>query len=256
MRRLINTSQNRDRARLRVRLGADIDIADSFVGGLRIATGDSNSPVSLNQTMGGSGGNFSKYSLWLDRAFVRYQPSNDFNVAVGRFDNPFWSPTDLAWHRDLGFDGIAAQIRHEVSPGVTPFFVAGAFPTFNSDLNVGYNIDQNDIKDGLPGKYPSNDKWMFGAQAGVGVKFDPQSSFRLGVAYYDFTNTQGRSSSPCFAVGPSDVCDTDQTRPSFAQKGNTYVTLRTYSAGWIGDPCDAAVLSVLRFGQSVPPRSC
>lgn len=222
----INTSQNRDRARLRVRLGADIDIADSFVGGLRIATGDSNSPVSLNQTMGGSGGNFSKYSLWLDRAFVRYQPSSDFNVAVGRFDNPFWSPTDLAWHRDLGFDGIATQIRHEVSPGVTPFFVAGAFPTFNSDLNVGYNIDQKDFKDGLPGKYRSNDKWMFGAQAGVGVKFDPQSSFRLGVAYYDFTNTQGRGSSPCFAVGPSDVCDTDQTRPSFAQKGNTYVTLR------------------------------
>jgi hypothetical protein len=221
-----NTSQNRDRARLRVRLGADIDIADSFVGGLRIATGDSNSPVSLNQTLGGSGGNFSKYSLWLDRAYVRYQPSTDFNVAVGRFDNPFWSPTDLVWHRDLGFDGVAAQIRHEVAPGVTPFFVAGAFPTFNSDLNAGYNLDQNDIKDGLPGKYPSNDKWMFGVQAGVGVKFDPQSSFRFGVAYYDFTNTQGRLSTPCSVLVSADVCNTDQTRPSFAQKGNTYRRLR------------------------------
>lgn len=222
----LNTSQDRDRARLRLRLGADIDIADSVLAGFRFATGDSNSPVSLNQTMGASGGNFSKYSLWLDRAYMRYQPSSDFSFSVGRFDNPFWSPTDLVWHRDLGFDGFVAQLKHEVAPGVTPFIVAGAFPTFNSDLNVGYNIDQNLNENGLPGKFPSNDKWMYGVQAGVGVKFDPQSSFRLGVAYYDFTNTQGRGSTPCYVFGTADVCDTDQTRPSFAQKGNTYRTLR------------------------------
>lgn len=221
-----NTSQDRDRARLRMRLGADIDIADSITAGFRIASGDSNSPVSLNQTLGASGGNFSKYSLWLDRAYMRYQPSSDFSFSVGRFDNPFFSPTDLVWHRDLGFDGFVAQLKHEVSPGITPFLVAGAFPTYNSDLNVGYNIDQNDIVNGLPGKYASNDKWMYGVQGGVGVKFDPQSSFRLGVAYYDFTNTQGRLSSACSVVGSADVCDTDQTRPSFAQKGNTYMTLR------------------------------
>ncbi|UGV25583.1 hypothetical protein E0H22_07690 [Rhodopseudomonas boonkerdii] len=222
----LNTSQDRDRARIRLRVGADIDVADSVVGGFRLASGDSNSPVSLNQSLGANGGNFSKYAIWIDRAFVRYQPSSDFSFSVGRFDNPFWSPTDLVWYRDLGFDGFAAQLKHEVAPGVTPFIVAGAFPTFNSDLNAGYNLDQKDFRDGLPGKYPSNDKWMYGIQAGVGVKFDPQSSFRFGVAYYDFTNTQGRASSPCFDVGPADVCDTDMTRPSFAQKGNTYYTLR------------------------------
>jgi len=226
----LNTSQDRDRARFRLRFGADIDISDTVLAGFRLASGDSNSPVSLNQTMGANGGNFSKYALWLDRAYMRYQPSSDFSVSVGRFDNPFWSPTDLVFHRDLGFDGLAAQLKHEVSPGITPFIVAGAFPTYNSDLNVGYNIDQNLNQNGLPGKFKSNDKWMYGVQAGVGVKFDPQSSFRLGVAYYDFTNTQGRSSTPCFVFGTADVCDTDQTRPSFAQKGNTYRTLRNIAA--------------------------
>ena len=226
----LNTSQDRDRARFRLRVGADIDVADNVLAGFRFASGDSNSPVTLNQTMGGNGGNFSKYALWIDRAYLRYQPSNDFSFSVGRFDNPFWSPTDLVWYRDLGFDGFAAQLKHEVSPGITPFLVAGAFPTYNSDLNFGYNIDQNLIKDGLPGKYASNDKWMYGIQAGVGVKFDPQSSFRFGVAYYDFTNTQGRASSPCFVFGTADVCDTDLTRPSFAQKGNTYYTLRNIAA--------------------------
>ncbi|QUS42277.1 hypothetical protein RPMA_06035 [Tardiphaga alba] len=221
-----NTSENRQRARFRVRVGADVDIADNFVGGFRFASGDSGSPVTLNQTMGGSGGNFSKYALWIDRAYLRYQPSEDFSFSVGRFDNPFWSPTDLVWYRDLGFDGFAAQLKHEVSPGITPFLVAGAFPTYNTDLNFGYNIDANDLKNGLPGKFPSNDKWMYGAQAGVGVKFDPQSSFRVAVAYYDFTDTQGRVSSPCSVLATADICNTDITRPSFAQKGNTYKTLR------------------------------
>ncbi len=221
-----NTHEDRERARFRLRVGADVDISDNFVAGFRFASGDSNSPVTLNQTMGGNGGNFSKYALWIDRAYLRYQPSDEFSFSVGRFDNPFWSPTDLVWYRDLGFDGFAAQLKHEVSPGITPFLVAGAFPTYNTDLNFGYNIDANNILDGLPGKYKSNDKWMYGVQAGVGVKFDPQSSFRFGVAYYDFTNTQGRVSSPCSVVGTSDVCDTDITRPSFAQKGNTYKTLR------------------------------
>jgi hypothetical protein len=37
---------------------------------------------------------------------------------------------------------------------------------------------------------------------------------------------QGRLSSPCFVLTAADICDTDLLRPSFAQKGNTYVRLR------------------------------
>jgi len=65
-----NTSEGRNRARLRARLGMDADLFNGFTAGLRIATGDSSSPVSFNQSLGGSGGNFSKYGVWLDRAFV------------------------------------------------------------------------------------------------------------------------------------------------------------------------------------------
>lgn len=219
-----NTSENRDRARLRFRIGADVDVSDNFMAGFRLASGDSNSPVSTNQTLGASGGNFSKYSLWIDRAYLRYQPWDELNFAVGRFDNPFWSPTDLAWHKDLGFDGFAIQARQEVAPGVTPFFVAGAFPIYNTDLNLGTNLGSG--TSGLPSKYASNDKWLFGGQIGVGTKFAPDSSFRFAVAYYDFNNVQGKYSSPCDVVSSSDVCDTDSSRPSFAQKGNTYAMLR------------------------------
>lgn len=217
-----NTTQDRDRFRFRARLGLDADLFDGFTAGLRIATGENSSPVSTNQTFGASGGNFSKYSLWLDRAFVKYQPLQDFVASAGRFDNPFWHPTDLAWHRDIGFDGFAIQAKQEIAEGFTPFLVAGAFPVFNTDLNAGLNT--SDLNG--PVKLPSRDKWLFGAQTGFGARFDPETEFKIAVAYYDFANIQGRISSPCFVQVASDICDTDLLRPPFAQKGNTYMRLR------------------------------
>lgn len=217
-----NTSQDRNRFRFRARLGADVNLFEGFTAGLRIATGESSSPVSLNQTFGGNGGNFSKYALWLDRAFVKYQPTQDFAASVGRFDNPFWSPTDLVWYRDLGFDGLAVQAKQEIAEGLTPFFAGGAFPVFNTDLNAGLNtVDLSG-----PIKSPSRDKWLFGAQGGFAARFDPETTLTMAVAYYDFTNVQGKLSSTCLVATATDSCNTDLLRPPFAQKGNTYMRLR------------------------------
>jgi hypothetical protein len=221
-----NTTQDRNRFRFRARLGLDADLFDGFSAGLRIASGENSSPVSTNQTFGNNGGNFSKYALWLDRAFVKYQPVQDFVASVGRFDNPFWSPTDLVWYREIGFDGFALQARHEIVEGFTPFAIAGAFPVFNTDLNAGLNTA--DLSG--PVKSPSRDKWLFGGQAGFGAKLDTETNLTLAVAYYDFTNVQGRLSSQCLVATASDVCDTDLLRPPFAQKGNTYMRLRDIPA--------------------------
>lgn len=217
-----NATQDRNRFRFRARLGADVDLFEGFTAGLRIATGENSSPVSTNQTFGTNGGNFSKYALWLDRAFVKYEPVRDFVGSVGRFDNPFWSPTDLVWYKDLGFDGFAIQAKQEVAEGFTPFFVGGAFPVFNTDLNAGLNTA--DLSG--PTKMPSRDKWLFGAQGGFGARLDSETNLTLAFAYYDFTNVKGRLSSECLVITASDICDTDVLRPSFAQKGNTYMRLR------------------------------
>lgn len=212
-----NVDEDRTRFRLRARLGMEADLSEGFTAGMRLATGDSNSPVSMNQTLGGSGGNFSKYAIWLDRAFIKYQPFAELAVTVGRFDNPFFSPTDLVWHNDLSFDGAAVQAKYEFSPEFTPFIVAGAFPVYNTDFNFS-SIN--------PPKFSSRDKWLFGAQAGFALKPHQDYQFKLGTAYYEFVKVQGRLSSPCFVNTSVDPCDTDITRPSFAQKGNTYMALR------------------------------
>ncbi|MCW1911939.1 putative porin [Luteolibacter sp. GHJ8] len=215
-----NVDQDRNRARLRARFGADIMLGEGFTGGLRIATGDSNSPVSPNQSLGGSGGNFSKYSLWLDRAFLAYDmiegEDNELSVVVGRFDNPFFS-SEVMWDDDLGFDGIAARGRFKVNEKVTLFGAGGLFPVYNTDFNFATN---------QPSKFESQDKWLYGAQAGIEWKINKDLTAKFATAYYDFSNIEGELSTPFVPLNPNDAGSTDATRPSFAQRGNTYMALR------------------------------
>ncbi|MBB4425824.1 hypothetical protein GGD66_004385 [Bradyrhizobium sp. CIR48] len=237
-----NATQDRHQARLRARLGMEADIFNGFTAGIRIATGENSSPVSTNQSLGANGGNFSKYALWLDRGYLKHQSwDGNLSVSVGRFDNPFWSPTDLVWHKDLGFDGLAVQGKYEIAKDVTPFAVAGAFPIYNTDFNLGTNFDANT---GGVTKFASHDKWLFGGQAGVAARLSSETSMRVAAAYYDFSNVQGRFSSPCLVQSSSDLCDSDVTRPSFAQKGNTYTTLRNI----VSDPAVAVPPLFQYFG--------
>ena len=215
-----NVDQDRQRTRLRARLGTDIMLGDSFNGGVRLATGDSNSPTSPNQTLGGSGGNFSKYAIWLDRAFLSYDAGpgdgQELVFLMGRFDNPFFS-TDIQWDDDLGFDGLAVRGKVKVADNVSSFFTAGYFPVFNTDLNFASN---------QPAKFASTDKWLSGAQFGIEWKITSDLTAKFGIAYYDFNNIEGKLSTPFIPLTPSDAGNTDSTRPGFAQRGNTYMALR------------------------------
>ena len=220
----LNVNQNRQRFRLRARLGAEIEMGEGFTAGLRIATGENNSPVTTNQSFGlanqGQGGNFSKYAIWLDRAFLKYeaggQPNKNLAISAGRFDNPFFS-TDIIYDDDLGFDGGALAGRYEVAKWVTPFFAGGAFPIFNTDFNFSSN---------QPAKFKSSDKWLYGAQAGLDLKLRKDLSIKAAGAYYYFDGVEGKLSTPYTPLNSSEAGNTDNRRPSFAQKGNTYMPLR------------------------------
>ena len=222
-----NVNENRNRFRIRARLGVDADLGDGFELGFRLATGENDSPVSENQTLGNApggaqGGEFSKYAIWIDRAHLDYSPPYlDPNVAkltfsVGRFDNPFFS-TNLIFADDLGFDGIAADGLYKLDDGLTPFFTLGAFPIYDTDFNFASN---------QPAKYVSHDKYMFGAQVGSEWKINDDYTAKLAVADYAYTNVAGKLSTPCTVLSAADSCSTDDNRPSFAQNGNTYMALR------------------------------
>jgi hypothetical protein len=247
-----NVDQDRQRYRIRFRLGADLDLGDNIKGGFRIATGESNSPTSTNQSIGlasgGQGGQFSKYAIWLDRAFLKYEWESDpspspapeaapadakspaappapapqvyprvyASVTAGRFDNPFQA-TEILFDGDLGFDGMALHGKVRFNRVFQPFVTLGAFPIFNTDLNFSSN---------QPAKFDSTDKYLYAVQGGTDVAFGRKANLKLAAAYYNFQNVEGRLSDPYVPLSASDAGNTDTTRPSFAQKGNTYRPLR------------------------------
>ena len=224
----INVDKDRTRVRIRARIGAEVDLGEGFTAGMRIGTGESNTPTSMNQSLGassqGQGGNFSKYAIWLDRAFIKYEvggdPDRHFEVSAGRFENPFFS-TDLVWDEDVGFDGITMKARYRVVDGVVPFGSVGAYPVFNTDFNFASN---------QPSKFKSTDKYLYGGQIGVDVKLPHKFQAKVAGAYYYFDGVSGKLSTPYTPLTASDAGDTDNTRPSFAQKGNTYMALRNIVA--------------------------
>jgi hypothetical protein len=64
------------------------------------------------------------------------------------------------------------------------------------------------------------------AQTGIDWKIKEDLTAKLAVAYYDFNGAEGEFSTPYTPLTAADGGDTDGTRPSFAQKGNTYMPLR------------------------------
>jgi len=243
-----NVDQDRNRFRLRARIGAEIDLSNGFTAGLRIGTGADNSPVTENQTLGGTnsaqggqGGNFGKYAIWLDRAFIKYELGSgsdaDLSFTVGRFDNPFFH-TSMIWSDDLAFDGAVVQAKYKVADGVTPFLVAGAFPVYNTDLNFSSNQS---------GKFSSEDKYLFASQVGTNWVINKDFSAKVGAAYYYFDNIEGKVSDPITSDGNS-VGNTDDSRPAFAQNGNTYIMLRDYQ-----DPANPTHVGETQyFGLATP----
>jgi len=221
-----NVDTNRQRVRLRARGGVEVDLGENFTAGMRVGTGESDSPVSENQSLGaanqGQGGDFSRYAIWLDRAFLKYeydlevQSSKSLALRAGRFDNPFFGTT-MMWANDLGFDGVVANGKYQVNDEIKPFLTTGFFPVFNNDLN--FATEQSS-------KFKSEDKWLAAIQGGAEWKVEKDFSVKFAAGFFDFQNIEGKLSNPFIPQTSADHGNTDNSRPSFAQTGNTYMFLR------------------------------
>lgn len=167
----INTQTDRQRLRVRARLGLTAKITDYVSTGFRLSTGNTTEPYSTNQTLGND---FNKYTLVLDRAYAKVQPWDWLSVSGGRIPNPFFS-TDLVWSDNLNFDGLAATFTPWARSDRSgkPFFTLGAFPLQEVETST-VNL--------------ARDKWLLAAQAGLDWKMDGDTRWRFGLAYYDYRN--------------------------------------------------------------------
>lgn len=215
---LTNTTHNRNRLTLRARLGVTAQLGDGVQAGIRLASGSNASPVSTSQTLGANGSsngsNLGKYSIWLDRAYVQWQPRADVALHAGRFANPFYG-TDLTWPDDLNFDGLAASYKNALGPRDQWFATAGAFAL--------QEFEQT-----------SADKWLYGAQVGLKHSVDYDTSVDVGLAYYNFNNVEGvfdPNDPPADLVKAASNYLSSEYPKSVRQKGNTLIRLNpTYDS--------------------------
>jgi polyhydroxyalkanoate synthesis regulator phasin len=197
---LLNTSTDRLRERVRLRLGFDERVTDGVTVGMQFGFDNQSFAVSTNQTLGSYGQN---YPLAVYQAFIRYDAKTDVNLpwmslAGGRFSNPFFS-TALLWYPDLMFDGTFGTWRLGFGgSGDTPrniFFTAGAFPL--QEIELSYR-----------------DKWLMAAQLGLDWPWESGGRARIAGAYYYYDHITGIANSV-------DSTLNNYTAPLILQKGNT-----------------------------------
>lgn len=177
-----NTLVDRNRSRVRARLGVLSRVNDWVTGGLRLATGSATDRVSTNQTLGQ---NFNKYSFLVDQAYVRLTPWDWVSASAGRIPNP-WFSTDLVWNDSLSFEGAALTVRRPElgSPTLLPFATVGYFP----------------VRESAP---PRRGRGLLGAQVGLQWEASELTRVRVGYARYHFRYFEGQIDGDYSAVtGP------------------------------------------------------
>jgi hypothetical protein len=196
-----NVSEDRARFRGRFRLAIDSKITDSITAGARIATGNTSDLVSESQTLDGT----APYQFGLDELYIRLDERNAqrfpwLSVVGGRYLNPYGTPTDLIFHKDLTFEGAAVTGRFGFGDGSEEqshlFVTAGAHPLQEIALSP-------------------QDKWLVGGQFGANLRWGSGQHLRLSAAFYDYFNVTGR-------LNPLNSTIYNYTAPVFERQGNTY----------------------------------
>ncbi len=211
---ILNSRNDRwNQARLRARLGVDVQVTEGVRAGITVATGDNKGPISTNASLGGG---FFKRDLWLDKAWLSIEPTNWTKITLGRFENPFNS-SDLLYDADVNLDGAALELNSGTMLGDDLKFAVrgGAFPIdFGASNSPIFAFD----------KPKAPQKYLFAGEVEVSGKL-ANVGFSLSGGYHVFNNFQGDLSTPC-QVETESFCSTDGLQPLFLTKGNTLSPLR------------------------------
>jgi polyhydroxyalkanoate synthesis regulator phasin len=200
-----NTTEERERARVRLRLGFETNLGYGWIMGARLTSGTLADPISTNQTLGNTG---NRYQLGIDMAYLEWTGNSStgrhtLDLSAGRIRNPWFTASDLVYDQDLMFEGVAANYRLGLvrDDPYTHFAFAtvGAFPIQELEL--------------------ADDKWLLGGQLGLDWKFSGGSRFRMGTGYYKYSHISGRRN-----LFESTLLD--YTAPQFLARGNTVFDIR------------------------------
>jgi len=122
-------AQDRNRARIRVRLGIDGRLNEDFIGGLALATGSLGDPTSTNETLTNV---FDRKTIALDRGFITYNPvaHNWLSLTGGKFAYT-WQRTSVTFDPDLNPEGFNEKASFNFNGPVQNFTIQGIELLYN-----------------------------------------------------------------------------------------------------------------------------
>ncbi|MEX6666543.1 putative porin [Pseudomonas sp. W2-17] len=169
-----NNSQDKNRQRIRVRLGAYSEINPQVSTGIRIATGGDNKANSTNVDQNDY---FTKKDLWLDQGFIDYHPTaiQNLHVIGGKMAQPWVSEGDVIWDNDINPEGLAATYSLPINKGFELFGSAGT-----------YTLKDNISGEGTQFK---NDLRLNAAQLGTRIAITDNVKMTVGGSVYNYENS-------------------------------------------------------------------
>ena len=162
----VNTTEDRQRLRARLRFGLDAELGYNFSMGMRLATGNLRDPVSTNQTLGNTG---ARYQVGVDLAWLRWYGQSARRASRWR------SPADASPIRSSR--RISCTTRISLSRA--------------SPLTIGYSFSRDEpfrrhvyltarrVSDRRKSSSSSDDKWLLGGQLGVDWRFANGTRLRI-----------------------------------------------------------------------------
>lgn len=122
---------DRNRARVRVRLGLEGKLGDDFTGGLAFATGSLGDPTTTNETLTNF---FDRKTIGLDRGYITYQPTAHkwLQLTGGKFAYT-WNRTSTTFDPDINPEGFAAKLSFDLKTPVVKNFTVQAINLLYSE---------------------------------------------------------------------------------------------------------------------------
>jgi len=125
---------DRNRARIRVRLGLEGKLGEDFTGGVAFATGSLGDPTTTNETLTNF---FDRKTIGLDRAYITYQPVAHpwLQLTGGKFAYT-WNRTSATFDPDINPEGFGAKLNFDLkTPVVKNFAVQGINLLYSENTN-------------------------------------------------------------------------------------------------------------------------
>ncbi len=175
-----STDADRNRGRLRYRLGIESKVNDKVIVAVGIASNGGNGTTNANPSATATDfsprsnndsfqNTFSKRAPVLNYAYAQYMPNDKMIFTGGKMMNPLWEPWEFLWDNDITPEGAAAQFTYPLNDKVSLFTTLAGFQISEISSNEA-------------------DPFMYVVQGGLKGKVTEKFDYKIGGSWYGTDN--------------------------------------------------------------------